>query len=130
MDRAALIDRLWEESPLFLSRAEFARTLQGWEVHAVDGPSGLGAIVITKGPEFHFQPCATDFQVTRDHLRRWPGELIARYGYALTRTPKDDARQCRFNARLGFKVVGEDGEFYEMRIERQRVKEPSCQLSQ
>lgn len=128
MQRAAIIDRLWEDCPLFLTRSEFERTLDGWDIEEVRDDNGM-AVVVSKGAEFHFQILDHGFQVTREHLRRWPGALIAKYGYAVTRTPKDDERQIRFNRRLGFEVVGEDDFDYTMRITHLRVKDTTCPSS-
>jgi hypothetical protein len=126
MERAQIIDRLWEESPLFLTREQFEQTLLGWKLEVVHGPSGVAGVVVSKGAEFHFSKWDASFPIGRDILRRWPGELIAKYGYALTRTPKEDTRQRRFNERLGFEAVGEDQFDIHYRITRLRVKETSC----
>lgn len=123
MTHDQIIDRLWADSPLFLSREAFERTLEGWEIHRVEGPLGLAGVVITKGPEFHYAKFDPAYQVTRSDLRRWPGELVERYGYAITRTPKEDTRQQRFNERLGFERVGEDEYDIHYRINRFRVKD-------
>lgn len=123
MDRAQIIDLLWDDSPLFLSREAFAEALSAWEIHLVESLNGLAGVVITKGPEFHFKKLDPSYQVTRADLRRWPGELIAKYGYAHTRTPRDDLRQQRFNERLGFRRTGEDQYDIHYRITHLRVKE-------
>lgn len=123
MHRNDIIDRLWQDSPLFLTREAFQRTFDGWDFHEVEGDTAGLAVVVTRGPEFHFAILEDGFQVTRAHLRRWPGELIARHGYAQTRTPKEDARQLRFNRRLGFEVIGEDAYDVHQRITRLRVKD-------
>lgn len=127
MTEAQIIERLWLESPLFLTRAEFEQSLQGWQIETVQGPAGVAGVVLSKGPEFHFAKFDAAFQVTREILRRWPGELIERHGYALTRTPKEDTRQRRFNERLGFQAVGEDEFDVHYRITRMRGKDQSCQ---
>ena len=119
MQRSAIIARLWADCPLFLTRSEFESTLEGWDIEEVRDANGL-AVVVSKGAEFHFQILDPGLQVTREHLRRWPGALIAKYGYALTRTPKDDERQVRFNERLGFVRIREDEFDVHYRIERLR----------
>lgn len=122
MERAQVIERLWEDSPLFLTREQFAQTLQGWTMEVVQGDHGVAGVVLSKGPEFHFAKWDPAFQVTREILRRWPGEVIARHGYALTRTPKEDARQLRFNQRVGFYAVGEDQYDVHQRIDTLRAR--------
>jgi hypothetical protein len=127
VDRSDLIDRLWSDSPLFLSREEFARTLDGWELEPVMQDGKLAVIFVTKGPEFHFAKLDPAYQCTREILRRFPGEVIERHGYALTKTPKDDLRQMRFNQRLGFYRIGEDEYDIHLRIDTMRhTKERPC----
>jgi hypothetical protein len=130
MNRAALIEMLWADSVLFVPREEFEQLLDGWEITPVYGANGLAGAVVTKEAEFHFAKFDPTYQVTRADLRRWPGELIERYGYALTRTPRHDTRQQRFNERLGFVRVGEDEYDIHYRIERLRVKESACPSQQ
>jgi hypothetical protein len=117
-----VLDLLWERDSeiLYISREEYMEALAGWNVESVYGPNGIAAAFVSRGPEFHFLKFDDTLQATREHLRKYPGSLIAKHGYALTRTPKDDARQRRFNQRLGFVVVGEDEFDFHLRIERSR----------
>lgn len=115
-----LIAALWKDSPLFLTLEEFTRGLEGWQLDPIPGPQGVAGVVVHKGPHFHFAKFDPSFQVGRDILKRYPGELIARYGYAETKTPIDDARQQKFNQRLGFFVTGQDEFDLHMRIEKLR----------
>lgn len=115
-----LIGKLWQDSPLFLTRAEFEKTLEGWTLEPIYKDGEVAVVFVVKGPEFHFSKLDPSYQAGREILRRYPGELIARYGYALTRTPKDDVRQMRFNSRLGFFVIGEDEYDLHLRIEKLR----------
>lgn len=130
MERHEIIGRLYQDSPLFYTREQFERTLDGWQIHEVYGASGIAGVVITRGPEFHFAKWDPAYQVSRADLRRWPGELIEQHGYAITRTPKYDKRQQRFNERLGFERVGEDEYDIHYRITRLRVKDTSCPSQQ
>ena len=115
-----LIAALWKDSPLFLTLEEFTRGLEGWQLDPIPGPQGVAGVVVHKGPQFHFAKFDPSFQVGRDILKRYPGELIARYGYAETKTPIDDTRQQKFNQRLGFFVTGQDEFDLHMRIEKLR----------
>lgn len=121
-----LIGKLWADSPLFLTRAEFEKTLEGWTLEPVYKDGEVAVVFVVKGPEFHFQKFDPSYQAGREILRRYPGELIARYGYALTRTPKDDTRQQRFNERCGFFRIGEDENDIHYKIDNFRIKERSC----
>lgn len=126
--RQQCIDLLFADTPLFLTREQFEQSLDGWTLDPVLREDGsIGIIFVSKGPEFHFQKFGTDIQATRAILKKYPGEIIARHGYALTKTPKTDTRQARFNRRLGFFVTGEDEFDFHMRIDHLRKKEPPCQ---
>lgn len=129
--RQQCIDLLFSVTPLYLSREEFEQTLEGWTIDPVLRDDGsIGIIFVSKGPEFHFAKFGTDIQASRAILQKYPGELIATHGYALTKTPLTDRRQQRFNERLGFYRIGEDQFDVIYRIDQLRKKEPPCQLSQ
>lgn len=126
--RQQCIDLLFADTPLFLTPEQFEQSLDGWTLDPVLRDDGsICFIFVSKGPEFHFQKFGTDVQASREHLRKYPGEIIAAHGYALTRTPKTDTRQQRFNERLGFYRVGEDEWDIHYRIDHLRKKEPPCQ---
>lgn len=126
-NRQACIDLLFSQTPLFMTREQFAKSLDGWTIDPVLRDDGnISLIFVSRGPEFHFAKFGTDLQASRDLLKKYPGELIAQHGYALTKTPKTDTRQIRFNERLGFCRVGEDEFDIHYRIDQMRKKEPSC----
>jgi hypothetical protein len=127
--REDCIDLLFMQCPMFITREQFAQTLDGWDIDPLTQEDGnVSFIFISKGPEFHFNKFGVDIPASRDHLRKYPGEIIKRFGYAITRTPKEDARQQRFNERLGFFKTGETEFDFIYRIEKLRVKEkPLCQ---
>ncbi len=124
--REELLDLLWQDSPFYLTREDFAASLEGWKLEPVMQDDRLAVVFVVNGPEFHFHKADPAYQCTRETLRRFPGELIARYGYALTKTPIEDRRQLRFNERLGFYRTGEDEEFVHLRIDQLRGVTP-CQ---
>lgn len=125
--RQQCIDLLFADTPLFLTREEFEHSLDGWTIDPVLRDDGsIGIIFVSKGPEFHFQKFGTDIQASRAILKKYPGELIATHGYALTKTPLADRRQQRFNERLGFYRIGEDQFDVLYRIDHLRMKEPPC----
>jgi hypothetical protein len=130
--RSQCLELLFAQSPLYLTKEQFAQSFEGWSFDPVHRPDGsIGAIFTFKGPEFHFAKFGADIQASRSHLKKYPGELIAQHGYALTRTPKSDTRMLRFNERLGFYRVGEDEFDVHLRIDHLRkMKEPPCQSSQ
>lgn len=125
--RTRCVDLLFACTPLFLTREQFEQTLDGWEIDPVLRADGsIAAVFVVKGPEFHFAKF-DGLHASRAHLKKYPGELIAQYGYALTKTPKTDTRMQRFNERLGFYRVGEDDWDIHYRIDQLRKKEPPCQ---
>jgi hypothetical protein len=131
--RAECLDMLWAQAKdvLFITQDQYAQSLEDWEfdpLHRDDG--SVSMIFVVRGPEFHFAKFGADVLVSRDHLRKYPGSLIQRYGYALTKTPKTDAKQARFNRRFGFYQIGEDEFDIHFRIDHLRVKETPCQSSQ
>jgi hypothetical protein len=122
------IDLLFADTLLFITREQFEQSLDGWTLDPVCRTDGsIGLIFVSKGPEFHFAKFGADIQASRDILKKYPGELIAAHGYALTKTPKTDARQLRFNTRLGFYQTGEDEFYIHLRIDHLRAKETPCQ---
>jgi hypothetical protein len=116
-----LIDRLHEDCPLFLTREQFEQSLDGWELDPVEVDGRTIGVFLVKGPEIHFAKFDQS-TANRSHLKRL-AQVIAQHGYATTRTPKDDARMLRLNARLGFYKVGEDEWDVHLRIDRLRFKE-------
>lgn len=126
--RERCIDLLFADTPLFLTREQFSQSLDGWELEPVLRADGsIFVIFVVKGPEFHFAKFG-DETASMAQLRKYPGELIAKYGYALTKTPKAATRQQRFNERLGFYRIGEDQFDVLYRIDHLRKKESPCQL--
>jgi hypothetical protein len=124
-----LAEKLFELSPLYLSREEFVKSLEGWTLDPVEvGGQVIGCFVV-RGPEMHFQKWGAA-PATRDMLRRYPGSLIKQYGYATTRTPKEDARMLAFNKRLGWYEIGETEYDVLLRIDADtfKVKDQPCQL--
>lgn len=127
--RDTCIDLLFSQCPLFISRDQFGETLIGWDIEPILNAHGeVGAAFISKDADFHFGKFDTSITATRAHLKKYPGEIIKRYGYATTSTPKDDIRQQRFNERLGFFRVGETEFDIIYKIENLRAKRNSiCQ---
>jgi len=115
---------LFEQSPLYLTREQFDQTLEDWDFDIVEVDGVIQGVFVVKGPEFHFAKFGSE-PATREQLKKYPGSLIEKYGYATTRTPKTDLRQLRFNQRLGFFQTGEDEYDIHYRIETLRGK--SCQ---
>ena len=53
--------------------------------------------------------------------------IIDREGYVLTKTPKEEERQRRFNEAIGFEKIGEDE--YDIHYRLDRMRSAPCQSS-
>ena len=117
-----VIDRMWDSvrDALYISKEEFVRSLDGYALVPMFNDGEMYGVVIQKGPQFHFMTFGAKWQLNRDILRRYPGSLIDEYGYAETFTPLEDARQHRFNLRLGFVETRRDEQYVHYKIERMR----------
>lgn len=105
-----VMDLLWEQasSKLYIERPEFERQMAEWEIEEVRVGGDLGGAILRKGPELHFSVFNTGHVATRQIVIDAVKGQLQKYGYVVTKTPKDDKRQARFNALVGFKVVDED----------------------
>lgn len=105
-----LIDRLWAKAEpiLYVTREKFEKDLEGWDIQPVYIAGDLAFITKVKGPEFHFHSLDTRHAITRTMIRDFLRPIIAKHGYAETKTPHEDERQHRFNRIFGFEAVGRD----------------------
>jgi hypothetical protein len=112
-----IIDSLWQRvAPhVFITREQFLRSLEGWEMVRDDA-----FVAFVRGPEFHYSAIEPGKSLSRRAIRAFLEKIIAREGYALTRTPRDDTRQQRFNELIGFRAAGIDEFFIHYRIEKVR----------
>lgn len=115
-----IIDRLWQqiEPIVYITRGQFERGLVDWKIEPVEIDGVLAYATLTRGPEFHYTTFNVGKPLSIGMLRRWLDPTIDQYGYAETRTPKDEPRQHRLNIRLGCIVTGEDEFFTHYRLER------------
>lgn len=120
-----LIDTLWRDvsAKLFITREQFDRDMEGWDVQPIELDGETVGIALRKGPEFHFRSLRTGRHLTRQLLRDLLRPQLEQYGYVTTRTPKDEARQRRFNETVGFKVVGEDKFDIHYKLERESCRQ-------
>ena len=126
MERADIIDRVWElaEPMVFMPKEEFVRNLDGWDLQAVEINGCVAFVTAQNGPKFHFNSLGGSHQITRRMIADFLQPIIARYGHAETRTPKDDWRQRRFYEAFGFVAVGED--YYDILYRIQKIRGASC----
>lgn len=113
-----LIDKLHEASFLFVTREQFAQMLEGCSVEPVEEDGRLIGAHVVDGPEYHYYKFDST-PVRKHHISRLAC-VISQYGYASTKTPISDERQCRFNRLIGFVETGRDEQFVYQRIDRLR----------
>lgn len=109
-----VVDALWAkiEPVVFITRDQFARGLDDWEIEVVrDDKDEIGFVVLVQGAEIHFESFGSGIPITQRMIRERLAPIMRGHGYVTTRTPKDAERQHRFNRAFGFEAVGED-EFY------------------
>lgn len=115
----SVIDSLWEQAEpnIYIGKAEFIRSLDGWTIEPVEIDGDLAYVTMTNGPEFHFTTFGKHrgtIKMVRDGIQ----PVIDQHGFVLTRTPKDADRQHRFNRLIGFVADGEDEFFIHYRMEK------------
>lgn len=115
-----IADLLFERLPetLFITKDQFLESLAGWEIEPFEIEGDLAFVTLTKGPEFHFQVFGTKHPISMTLIRTWLQKVIDAHGHVATKTPKEDARQHRFNRRFGFYVTGEDEFDVHYRLDR------------
>ena len=111
-------DRLWalDEPNVYITKEQYMAALDGWKIE-----EHVAGAVLTKGPELHFKTFG-NVGITRADIRRYLQPLLDAYGYVITRTPKDDYRQQRFNRVIGFVDVGEDEFYTQFKMEHLRCR--------
>lgn len=117
---ADIVDRLWAqiESVVFITRDQFARGLERWEIEPVEIGGELAFVGLTQGPEFHFASFDTGARITSEMIRSRLTAIMDRHGFVTTTTPKDEPRQHRLNRRLGFVATGENEFFVSYRLDK------------
>lgn len=121
MTDPVVIDALWEQTePLvYITRADFERALDEWEIEAVTIDEKLAFVALVKGPEFHFTSFDTGHPISMSMIRSRLDAIMDKFSFVLTRTPIEGAdRQHRFNRAFGFKETGRSEFFVEYRKER------------
>jgi hypothetical protein len=107
---ADLAERLWRlaEPTVFVSREQYLKSFDGWTVNEVKIDGKPAFVTMVRGPEFHFASLNTGARISMQMIREFLKPIVAEYGHAITRTPKGDLRQDRFNRRIGFSAIGTD----------------------
>ncbi len=122
VSRDALIDILWikAEPMVFIPKEDFSKNLSDWSLYPIVEEDEIIAVVGEKGPHMHFETTGSGKPISRRVVRTVLRGLINKHGFAVTKTPKEETRQRRFNEMIGFKMVGEDEYDIHYRIEQIR----------
>lgn len=109
-ERGELIDLLWKkaEPMAFIPKEQFVEAMNDWHIYPVVEKNTLIAIVGENGPHIHFEVTGTGKPIPRRIVAKVLQGIIDKHGYAVTKTPKEETRQRKFNELIGFKMVGED----------------------
>ncbi len=101
---------LWAqiEPDVYITRDQFVRGLADWDIEPVLIQGGLAFAGLSRGTEFHLVKLDAKRWITLQMLWGLLNPIMERHGFVTTRTPKEDARQHRFNLSFGFYVTGED----------------------
>lgn len=117
-----LREHLWQKASerLFITREQFDADLESWDIEPIRLGAEVIGVALRRGAEFHFTSLGTGRSLTRALLRDILRPQLERYGFIVTRTPKEEARQRRFNEAIGFVATGEDELDVHYRLERVR----------
>ena len=116
----ALIDRLYakDSEVIYLTREEYGRRLEGWDIEPVEINGELAFAFLIRGPELHYNSFDTGHRIPLKRFVERLWKVVDQHGYLITRTPKDAVQQQKINRRLGFVVTGEDEYDIHFRLER------------
>jgi hypothetical protein len=116
----SILDALWAEiEPIaFITKEQFARGLDAWEIEPVEIDGELAFVTLTQGPEFHCTSLGIGRPISMAMIRARLEPILDRHGFVTTRTPKSEPRQHRLNLRFGFRAVGEDEFFTIYRLDK------------
>lgn len=113
------MDRIWAtvEPTVFVTRREYEHALRDWTVRGYEFDGRLSFATLVNGPEFHICMLRPDYNFTTRVVASLFRPILRQFGYLVTRTPKNETRQIRFNKAAGFREIGEDEFFFHYRME-------------
>lgn len=102
----SIIFQAWclNQDKIYMSQDEFINSFEGWQAYSTDDHA---FVAFFKGPEFHFQALKEGSSLSMKSIKKFLEIIINKEGFAITRTPKDDLRQQRFNELIGFFRISE-----------------------
>ncbi len=123
MNKAEIAEKIWSqvEGGLFVSRKEFLSSLDDWQITLQEIAGEIAGATLNRGPEFHFVSFGMRKMVPPGLMKACLQPIIDKHGFVLTKTPKEDVRQHRFNLLIGFSVESTDDYFTYFRMERLKL---------
>lgn len=124
---SAVRDLLWAKARgnLFVTKEAFLASLDGWQIETWDEGGQMALVTLKKGPEFHFISTGV-VAIPRRLVRQVLQSQFDQHGYVITRTPKHEARQHRFNRIIGFVKTGEDE--FDIHYRMDSIRRPHLKL--
>ena len=124
MRRDEFIDQLYESarSEVIISRADYAQALDGWDINPVLVDSEQVGLMMTCGPEIHFQLDRKKMLVhTRRVIRNYVEPHLLKHGF-LTTMALAGSKDVDFLKRFGFMEVSTNGRAVKFRLDKLKIK--------
>ena len=103
---------------LNITAEQFAEALKDWEFVELEHDDKLFGVVMIKDNELHVSFDGIPKFSIRKHLRKTIGQVIKKYGSAVTAVLKGNEKGLNFCKRLGFVVISEDSSKIHMKCDR------------
>ena len=106
-------DAIWDKvkDQASTGKLAFMDVLSEWVVTPIMIDDVLAFATVTRDREFHFVSFGHKKRLSFKMGREWLTPILEQYGSVITKTPKEDLRQRRFNEAVGFVPCGEDEKF-------------------
>jgi len=103
---------------LSITAEQFAEALQGWEFVELEHDDKLFGVVMIKDNELHVSFDGVPKFSIRKHIKRTIGQVIEKYGHAVTSVTKGNEKGLNFCKRFGFVEIDEDSSKIYMKCDR------------
>lgn len=117
-DRALLMVYESVKHRLDIGVVEYIEAVKDWDVVPLTERGEVIGGVLSKGNEVHIGYGKKPHTSIRPHLRRTLGEVLNKYGYAVTTVQAENEAGLRFCKRLGFVKLSEEGGTIRLRCDR------------
>ena len=98
---------------LNITAEQFAEALKDWEFVELEHDDKLFGVVMIKDNELHVSFDSVPKVSIRKHIKRTIGQVIEKYGHAVTTVTKGNEKGLNFCKRFGFFIIDEEqGKIY------------------